>query len=112
MDRLLRWSEHAQEGRSHRWTARDRRPDHRWSSSGASWSTDDTIIFGTNDPTSGLLRVAAAGGEPEVLTTPNRDQGELDHMWPEVLPGGQAVLFTIETAAGLTADRRARPDDP
>ena len=44
--------------------------------------------------------MAAAGGEPEVLTTPNRDQGELDHWWPEVLPGGQAVLFTIVTAAG------------
>ena len=64
---------------------------------GASWSTDDTIVFATNDPTSGLLRVAAAGGEPEVLTTPNREQGELDHLWPEVLPGGQAVLFTIAT---------------
>ena len=47
---------------------------------GASWSTDDTIIFATDDPTSGLLRVAAGGGEPEVLTTPNRDQGELDHL--------------------------------
>ena len=42
---------------------------------GASWSTDDTIIFATNDADSGLLRVAAAGGEPEVLTTPNRAPG-------------------------------------
>ena len=70
-------------------------------SHGASWSTDDTIMFATNDPASGLLRVAAAGGEPEVLTTPNRDQGELGHRWPEVLPGGRAVLFTITTAGGL-----------
>jgi hypothetical protein len=62
----------------------------------------DTIIFATNDPASGLMRVAAAGGEPEVLTTPNRDQGELDHLFPEVLPGGQAVLFTVTTAGGLS----------
>jgi hypothetical protein len=47
-----------------------------------------------------LLRVGAAGREPEVLTTPSREQGELDHFWPEILPGGQAVLFTIETAGG------------
>ena len=56
-------------------------------------------MFATIDPASGLLRVAAGGGEPEVLTTPNRDQGELDHLSPEVLPGGQAVLFTIATGA-------------
>jgi len=67
------------------------------SSFGASWSTDDTIILATNDFNSGLLRVAAAGGQPEVLTTPNREQGEVNHGWPEVLPGGQAVLFTIIT---------------
>src|SRR6185503_19671767 len=65
---------------------------------GASWSTDDTIIFATNDPASGLFRVAATGGQPEVLTMRNREQGELDHLAPEVLPGGQAVLFTIVTA--------------
>jgi serine/threonine-protein kinase len=67
---------------------------------GASWSTDDSIIFATENTILGLLRVSAAGGEPEVLTTPNRDQGELAHWWPEVLPGGKAVLFTITTAGG------------
>jgi serine/threonine-protein kinase len=68
---------------------------------GASWGTDDTIVFGSNGPASGLLRVAAAGGEPEVLTTPNRERGELSHWWPEVLPDGRAVLFTIATPGGL-----------
>jgi eukaryotic-like serine/threonine-protein kinase len=67
---------------------------------GASWSTDETIIFATNDPGSGLLRVAAAGGQPEVLTMPNLGQGELDHGAPQVLPGGQAVLFSILTTGG------------
>jgi len=36
-----------------------------------------------------------------VLTRPNRGQGELDHLWPEVLPGGRAVLFTITTGAAI-----------
>jgi Tol biopolymer transport system component len=71
------------------------------SSRGASWSTDDTIIFATDNTTSGLLRVAAGGGVPQVLTTPNRAEGEQDHYWPELLPGGQAVLFTIVSTGGL-----------
>ena len=62
---------------------------------GASWGADDTIIFATSDPASGLWRVAAVGGEPEQLTTPDTEQGEVDHRWPEFLPGGEAVLFTI-----------------
>jgi len=62
---------------------------------GATWGPDDTIIFATADVGSGLQRVSAAGGESTVLTRPNRERGESDHLWPEFLPGGQAVLFTI-----------------
>jgi serine/threonine-protein kinase len=58
-------------------------------------------VFGSNGPASGLLRLVASGGEPEVLTTPNRERGELSHLWPEVLPDGRAVLFTITTPGGL-----------
>ena len=64
---------------------------------GASWGADDTIIFGSRQP-SGLWRVSAGGGEPEELTTPNAERGELNHHWPEILPGGRAVLFTIMPA--------------
>ena len=62
---------------------------------GASWGADGTVVFASLDPTSGLWRVAAVGGEPEQLTTPDSQQGEVDHLWPEFLPGGAAVLFTI-----------------
>ena len=37
---------------------------------------------------------------PEVLTRPDRAQGEADHLWPEILPGGRAVLFTITSQTG------------
>ena len=67
---------------------------------GASWGTDDTIIFGTGQP-SGLWRVSADGGEPEELTAPNRERGEVNHHWPEILPGGRAVLFTIIPAGSV-----------
>jgi len=62
---------------------------------GASWGTDGTVVFGSADPTSGLWWVPAVGGEPEQLTTPDPEQGAVDHPWPESLPGGEAVLFTI-----------------
>jgi serine/threonine-protein kinase len=68
--------------------------------SGATWAPDDTIIFATNNQGTGLQRVSAAGGTPEVLTRPDRAQGEADHLWPEILPGGRAVLFTITSLTG------------
>ena len=59
------------------------------------WGDDGTIVFGASDSASGLWRVPAVGGEPEQLTTPNAEQGEVDHLWPEILPGSESVLFTI-----------------
>ena len=66
---------------------------------GATWA-GDTIVFATTSPVTGLQRVPAAGGEPSPLTTPDRERGEGDHLWPEFLPGGTAVLFTIAPAIG------------
>ncbi|MEE9231013.1 MAG: protein kinase [Acidobacteriota bacterium] len=65
------------------------------SGTGASWGSDDTIVFA---PTfaGGLLRVSAAGGTPQVLTTLDSQRGEGSHAWPQILPGGRAALFTIE----------------
>jgi len=67
---------------------------------GATWAADDTIIFATNRPSTGLQRVSASGGEPATLTRPDRERGEADHLWPELLPGGHAVLFTITSQTG------------
>ena len=69
---------------------------------GATWGADDTIVFGTNGAGGGLWRVHARGGEPMQLTTPD-EQGI--HKWPEMLPSGDAVLFTI-TPAGETRTAR------
>jgi eukaryotic-like serine/threonine-protein kinase len=69
-------------------------------SRGATWAPDGTVIFATSSATTGLQRVSAAGGTPEMLTRPDRAQGETDHLWPEMLPGGRAVLFTITAVTG------------
>ncbi len=76
--------------------------------SGATWGPDGTIVFGTTDLQTGLLRLAPGGGEPTVLTRPNRAAGEADHVWPEFLPGGQAVLFTIRGPQATSTRRRSR----
>jgi eukaryotic-like serine/threonine-protein kinase len=39
--------------------------------------------------------VPAAGGPVETLTTPDAAQKEKSHRFPQFLPGGKAVLFTI-----------------
>jgi len=68
---------------------------------GATWAADDTIIIGSYD--AGLQRVSA-GGVVTGLTQIAPERGELAHTWPEMLPGGRAVLFTeLATKGGLAA---------
>lgn len=69
---------------------------------GASWGDDNTIVFGTDDPHTGLWRIPANGGEPTVVTRPDVAAPHRDHAFPSVLPGSRGVLFTI-TAAGQPA---------
>jgi Tol biopolymer transport system component len=68
---------------------------------GASWGVDDTIVFATG--TSGLRNVPAAGGTPQILSTPDVKQGETVHYWPEILPGSEAALFANVADANRVA---------
>jgi serine/threonine-protein kinase len=75
---------------------------------GATWLADDTIVFATNEKTTGLQRVSVAGGPATELTRVDRDDGQAAHTWPESLPDGNAILFTITSqAGGQDADRIA-----
>jgi len=67
---------------------------------GASWGEDDTIVMAA-DPPGRLSRVAATGGTPQVVIDLT-GEGALPR-WPQILPGGQSVLYTASTGAG--ADR-------
>jgi serine/threonine-protein kinase len=76
---------------------------------GATWGQDGTIVFATANPALGLERVPAAGGTPTAITKPGRD--ERDHVWPEFLPGGKSLLFTIfPMTGGLDSARVAALD--
>ncbi len=59
---------------------------------GATWASDDTIIF-TPEQEAPLFRIPAAGGEPEQVTTLDEDKGEVTHRWPWAIPDSNIVLF-------------------
>ena len=65
---------------------------------GASWGRDGYIVFGAG---SGLWRVAASGGEPELLANRDPTLDERSYRWPEVLPDGDSVLVTLRTSRDL-----------
>jgi eukaryotic-like serine/threonine-protein kinase len=65
---------------------------------GAAWGPDNTIVF--NMPSQMLVKVSAAGGQPQPFST--LQQGETVHGWPQFLPDGKTVLFSIGT--GGSAD--------
>ena len=74
---------------------------------GASWGDDNTIVYATDDPNTGLWRVSADGGEPTLLTTPDAARHETEHAFPSVLPGGRGVLFTIVAAGRVDTSQVA-----
>ena len=78
---------------------------------GATWNEDGQIIFATSILTTGLQHVPATGGEPMVLTMPDRGRGEGDHLWPEFLPGGGDRAAPLVVRAPI-AVRIVRPGEP
>jgi len=62
--------------------------------SGASWGDDGNIVAAFNQGSFGLVRVPSGGGAPVEVTRLTAEKAEA-HAWPQVLPGSQAVLFTV-----------------
>ena len=69
-------------------------------SRGASWGTDGTIVVATSVESSGLFRVSDNGSEPDLLTVPDTQRDERDHLWPHHLPDGKSLLFTVTSTTG------------
>ena len=69
-------------------------------------ATTVPIVFGHAGGHSGqddtLYRIPAAGGAPEPITELDPEQGERRHGWPDVLPGGESVVFSISTGDDLS----------
>jgi len=60
---------------------------------GATWGTTDTIVFRLERA---LMKVAAAGGEPQLLLQSDTSRGE-SYMFPHYLPDAKALLLQIRT---------------
>jgi len=61
---------------------------------GASWGADNSIVFAPGF-SSGLMVVSAMGGPLRQISTLDTMQLERTHRWPQVLPDGKWVLYTI-----------------
>jgi hypothetical protein len=66
---------------------------------GAFWAPDNTIYFAPITG-AGISKVSASGGAPQMVTTLESKKGEITHRWPELLPGGETLLFVVETNSG------------
>ncbi|HLF15178.1 MAG TPA: protein kinase [Bacteroidota bacterium] len=61
---------------------------------GGCWGTDDAIFFGHLNR--GVFRVAADGGTPVEVTTLDTARGEISHRFPQSIPGGKWVIYTVK----------------
>ena len=70
--------------------------------SAGTWSPDGFIYIGsTPNP---IVRIPPSGGRPETVTTFDTNRGETAHMFPDALPNGRGVVFTIWHYGGIQAD--------
>ena len=63
------------------------------------WGAGGVILVGDTAGTA-IYRVAAAGGSPSELLTPNRQNQEARVHWPTFLPDGQRFLYTARRDDG------------
>ena len=61
---------------------------------GGTFLDDGSVVY-VPDETSGLMMIRPGRTEPESLTRPDGAENGYEHIWPEALPGGTDVLFTI-----------------
>ncbi|MEK7405468.1 MAG: hypothetical protein AAB225_10200 [Acidobacteriota bacterium] len=52
-------------------------------------------------PRGGLWKIPSAGGTRQRVTEPDEANAEDSHRWPQILPGGEAALFTAGVASNI-----------
>jgi serine/threonine-protein kinase len=63
---------------------------------GGDWGPEDNIAFA--HCSFGLRTVPATGGSPEIMTSVVDIQDEEQHVFPQFLPGGEAVIYTVSNS--------------
>ena len=76
----------------------------RSSGSQGTWGPNGTIAFSDGGQ---LWTVSENGGKPTSLSELDATQGEVAHTSPHFLPGGNAVLFLVQTSSSENASRVA-----
>ena len=61
---------------------------------GLAWGPDGYIYYDQRGP-GPLLRVPETGGAVEAVSTLDSASGEVQHVWPDVLPNGRGVVMTV-----------------
>src|SRR5262249_18428324 len=61
---------------------------------GASLSSDGTVVAALGS-VSHIVRFPPSGGDPMPLT--ELQSGDISHRWPQILPGGKAILYTANS---------------
>jgi Tol biopolymer transport system component len=56
------------------------------------WNDEDVILF-SPDTISGIHRVPASGGDPQLATVLDKGRGETTHRWASFLPDGRHFLY-------------------
>jgi serine/threonine-protein kinase len=73
---------------------------------GLTWGEDGRIYFSFLGGNGGIWRVPAAGGALEPVTVVSDSAMEHVHAWPQLLPGGKDLLFTVIGPSGGALDSR------
>jgi serine/threonine protein kinase/dipeptidyl aminopeptidase/acylaminoacyl peptidase len=72
------------------------------------WGADGWIYWTANYP-GGIVRIRDSGGPPEPVTTLDTENGERSHRFASLLPGEDAIIYTV-AFDGITSYDDARID--
>jgi len=73
------------------------------------WLDDGSIVISTH-ATAPLSRLASTGGTLQVVAPLDSANGERTHRWPDALPGGEWLIFTVGLSSSPGDYERARID--
>jgi eukaryotic-like serine/threonine-protein kinase len=74
---------------------------------GGTWNQDGVILFTPSGQLGGgLYRIAASGGTPTQISSPDASRGETSHRWPIFLPDGKHFLY-MTFAVAIQSDSNA-----
>jgi serine/threonine-protein kinase len=68
---------------------------------GGDWADDNTIVFQSDVGHAALSRVSADGGSPQPFVDARDIAGSI--RWPQFLPGGKGLLYTVGVAGSFEA---------